>query len=364
MSDAHRARIASVQQAISKVAADYLLLAPSADFRWITGAQARSTERLLVLAVPATGEPFCLVPRLEAAALAEACPWLRRLVWDDHENAFARLAGELDLSHRRKLFVGEGFRTDPLLELAARAQCLSATPLLGPLRAVKDPEELRHMAEAGRHADRVVMETAEFMRAGMTELEVARFAMQRFEDLGDSDPWAIAASGPNSALPHHFSSGRRLQDGDVVVLDVGAFTHGYGSDITRTFWLGAPPPEAEKVYEIVDEARRTGIAAVRAGAPAQSVDQAARAIIERAGYGERFEHRTGHGVGLEVHEEPYIVGGNAQPLLAGMVHSVEPGIYLPGRFGVRLEDLVVVEPGGAKRLNQAPLEPVRERVRG
>jgi Xaa-Pro aminopeptidase len=363
MSDAPRARMARAQQATARHGADFLLIAPSADFRWLTGARVRATERLLALALPARGEAFCLVPRLEAGALGDECPWLRRVVWEDHEDAFGRLAAELDLARPRTLLLGEGFRLDPILRLAAGATCRSAAPVLEPLRAVKDQTELLRLAEAGRHADQVVMETAEFMRAGMAELEVGRFAQQRFEALGDGEPWAIVASGPNSALPHHFSSARRLQEGDVVVLDVGAFTEGYGSDITRTFWLGAPPPEAETVYGVVDEARRAGIAAVRAGAAAESVDRAARAVIERAGYGPRFEHRIGHGVGLEVHEPPYIVGGNRAPLEAGMVHSVEPGIYLEGRFGVRLEDLVVVEAGGARRLNQAPLEPARERVR-
>src|SRR5262245_33504781 len=208
------------------------------------------------------------------------------------------------------------------------------------------------------------METVEFMRPGRTEREVARFAIDRFEALGDTDPWAIVASGPHSALPHHMGSGRRLEENDVVVLDVGAYTHGYASDITRTFWLGNPPAEAERVYAIVDEARRAGIAEVRDGGETGAVDRAARSVIERAGYGEFFTHRTGHGIGLEVHEPPYLVGGTRNRLNAGMAHTVEPGIYLPGRFGVRLEDSVIVESGGATRLNQAPFEPAPQRVRG
>jgi len=364
MSDSSRDRIARAQRAVEAHGADFLLVAPSADFRWLTGAVARSTERLLALAVPRAGDPFCVVPRLESEALGHECPWLERIAWADHEDALALLAGRLELDRPRTLLLGEGFRVAPVLALAARATCRPAAPALAPLRAVKDATELDRLAAAGRHADDVVLEVADFMRPGMTELEVARFALQRFEALGDTDPWAIAASGPHSASPHHFSSSRRLAEGDVVILDVGAFTDGYGSDITRTFWLGTPPPEAERVYAIVDEARRAGIDAVRAGVPCQDVDRAARAVIERAGYGEFFVHRTGHGVGLEVHEPPYLVGGNTEPLQAGNVHSVEPGIYLPGRFGVRLEDLVAVEPGGARRLNHAPIEPVPQRVRG
>ena len=364
MSDRHRDRIAAAQRVLREQGAEFLLVPSSADLRWLTGARTRVSERLLCLAVPRTGAPFCLVPRLEADALAAECPWLERLPWDDAEDPFAMLAGRLMLEKRPELLLAEGFRVGPVLALADRTRCRPAAPSLESLRAVKDEDELRLLATAGAHADRVVMETAESLRPGMTEREVERSVLERFEALGDTDAWAIVASGPNGALPHHMTSQRRLQEGDVVVLDLGAYTEGYASDITRTFWLGAPPPDAEKVYAIVDEARQAGIAAVRAGVPAEAVDRAARSVIERAGYGERFTHRTGHGVGLEIHEPPYIVGGNARPLAAGMTHSVEPGIYLPGRFGVRLEDIVAVEEGGARRLNQAPFVPVPQRVRG
>jgi Xaa-Pro aminopeptidase len=180
---------------------------------------------------------------------------------------------------------------------------------------------------------------------------------------GDTEVWAIAASGPNGASPHHFTSDRALEEGDVVVLDVGASTAGYSSDITRTYWLGEPPADAKRVYEVVNAARAAGIAAVRAGAAPEDVDRAARGVIEAAGYGRHFTHRTGHGVGLDVHETPYLVAGNRAPLESGMVHSVEPGIYLEGRFGVRLEDLVVVEHSGARRLNRAPFDPRPPRLR-
>jgi Xaa-Pro aminopeptidase len=364
VSDLHRNRVSRLQRAIDSDAADFMLIAPTADFLWLTGAHARSTERLLALVVPRRGDPFCLVPRLESDALANECPWLECQPWADHENALAMLEKRLDLEQPRTLLVGEGFRVTPMLALASRATCRPAAPVIAALRAVKDADELGHLAEAGRHADAIVFEVAEFMRPGMTEIEVARYAMRRFEEIGDTEPWAIVASGPNSARPHHMNSARRLAEGDVVILDLGAYTKGYGSDITRTFWLGQPPPEAERVYAIVDDARRTGIDAARPGVACEAVDRAARAVIEKAGYGEFFLHRTGHGVGLEVHELPYLTGGNATPLEVGNVHSVEPGIYLEGRFGVRLEDLVVIEAGGARRLNHAPIDPTLQRVRG
>ena len=350
-------RIARARAVVAQAAADWLLVPAGADFRWLTGGRARVTERLILLALPRAGEPWCLVPRLESEALAAECPWLEFEVWEEQDDPLERVSARLALGRRPALLLGEGFRTGPLLALAAQARCRPAAPVLGPLRATKDVAELAHMERAARNADRVMAETAATLRPGLTEGEVARAILERFEALGDHDPWAIVAGGPNSASPHHMSSARPLAEGEAVLLDLGAYHEGYGSDITRTFWLGAPPAEFQRVYEVVNAARAAGIAAVRAGVPASSVDAAARAVIERAGFGPRFVHRTGHGVGLEIHEPPYLVAGNDAPLAAGMVHSVEPGVYLPGRFGVRLEDLVVVEAGGGRRLNDAPFDP-------
>ena len=364
MSFAFPQRLANVQSAMAAGGADWMLVPASADFRWLTGAQARSTERLLCLAIPRQGPAFCLVPQLEAAAMAEEASGLEQVVWADGDDAFDLLARRLALESQSRVLVGEGFRAAPLLALATRARCDVAAEMLAPLRAVKDAAEIEHLVQSGRHADQVMKAVMDFMRPGMTEREVARFACDHFETLGDTEAWAIIASGPNGALPHHFTSNRRLEEGDVVVADLGAYSGGYASDITRTAWLGTPPAEAEKVYAVVDEARRAGIAAVREGAETGAVDRAAREVIERAGYGPFFTHRTGHGIGLEIHEPPYLVAGTRDRLVAGMAHTVEPGIYLPGRFGIRLEDSVVVERGGALRLNQAPFAPAPHQVRG
>jgi len=353
-------RLARARDGLARAAADWLLIPASADFRWLTGARARASERLVLLAIPRSGDPWCLVPRLESEALAAECPWLALEVWDEHENPASRLGMKLKLDRRPNLLLGEGLPVALLLVLAAQARCEPAAPLMAPLRATKDSGELASMVTAARHADQVMAEAAAMLRPGLTEREVARFILGRFESLGDHDPWAIVAAGPHSAYPHHMTSARPLAPDQAVLLDLGAYHDGYGSDLTRTFWLGRPPEDFQRVYEVVNLARAAGIAAARAAVPASSVDAAARAVIERAGYGEQFVHRTGHGVGLEIHEPPYLVAGNEAPLAAGMVHSVEPGIYLPGRFGVRLEDLVVVEPGGGRRLNDAPFVPTLE----
>ncbi len=350
-------RHARIRERLAQVGVDWLLVPASAYFRGLTGAVARATERLLVLGIPAQGEPFCLVPRLEAEALREACDWLEQIVWGDEEQPFDRLAARIGLDRRPRLMLGDGFRTGVLLALAERTSCRTAFSLLGGLRAVKDASEIARIEEASRHADQVMAAAAATLRPGLTEREVERFILDRFESLGDEGAWAIVASGPNSAYPHHFTSRRVIEANDVVLLDLGAYTGGYGSDITRAFWMGRPPPEAEQVHEVVNQARQAGIAAARVGAGWGEVDAAARSVIEHAGYGDRFPHRTGHGVGLEVHELPNLAAGDPTRLLAGMVHSVEPGIYLPGRFGIRLEDLVVVEYAGGRRLNHAPLEP-------
>ncbi|MBI1797226.1 MAG: aminopeptidase P family protein [Candidatus Eisenbacteria bacterium] len=354
------ARLDAAREALARERADWLLIPASADFLWLTGGHARVTERLVLFALPARGEPFALVPRLEAEALGGECPWLALEVWDEDEDPLARLAKRV--GDARSLLLGEGFRTAPLLTLAARAQCRAAAPVIAPLRAVKDAEEIARMKTAARHADRVVTETAASLRPGLTERQVAGAILARFEAVGQTSPWAIVAAGANAAFPHHSSSDRAIAAGECVLLDLGAYHEGYGSDITRTFWLGRPPEDFARVYAIVNESRAAGITAARAGAKASAVDAAARAVIAAAGYGEYFIHRTGHGVGLEIHEPPYLVAGNDAPLLAGMTHSVEPGVYLPGRFGVRLEDLVVVEAGGARRLNEAPFEPALDAV--
>jgi Xaa-Pro dipeptidase len=350
------ARLDRARAALAEAGAEWLIVPASPDFRWLTGAQGRVTERLVALALPRSGDPFVVAPRLEAGPLAHECDGLEMLVWDEHEDPLARLVSRAGLTRERRVLLGEGLRVSQVLRLAGLAACETAAGALAPLRAAKDETELAHLAEAARHADEVVEEAADFARPGMTEREVARFVLDRFEALGDTDAWVIVASGPNSAVPHHFTSERRLRENEVLLLDLGAFTNGYGSDITRTYFLGEPSRQVLRAYDVVNKARAAGISAARPGVACEDVDAAARSVIEAAGLGEHFTHRTGHGLGLEIHETPYLVKGNRAALAAGHVHSVEPGVYFPGKFGIRLEDIVAVEASGARRLNTAPFD--------
>ncbi len=356
-------RIARAQEALAHAGADWLIVPASPDFGWLTGARARVSERLVAFVLPREGAPFVVAPRLEAGPLENECAGIELLVWDEHEDPLARLADRAGLAKRHTLLLGDGLRVPHVLRLASLAACRPAAEALAPLRAAKDDAELALLAEAGRHADQVVEEAADFARPGMTEREIARFVVDRFEALGDTDAWVIVGSGPNSAIPHHHTSDRRLAAGEALLLDLGASTRGYCSDITRTYFLGEPSRQVARAYEVVDAARVAGIAAVRPGVACEDVDAAARAVIDQAGLGEYFTHRTGHGLGLEIHEPPYLVKGNRATLVAGNVHSVEPGVYFPGKFGIRIEDIVAVEDGGARRLNQAPrdLRPPRLR---
>jgi Xaa-Pro aminopeptidase len=238
--------------------------------------------------------------------------------------------------------------------LGHRASFVPASPVLAPLRARKDAAEIELLRRAAAGADEAFRQVIGEGIAGRTEEEVASSLGRHLVDAGhESVAFTIVASGPNGASPHHRPGLRRIETGDAVVLDFGGRVGGYCSDLSRTISVGKPSAEAAEVHAVVREAQHAAFAAVRPGAQAEEVDAAARRLIEQAGYGREFIHRTGHGIGLEEHEPPYIVRGNAEPLDEGMCFSIEPGIYLEGRFGVRIEDIVSVTADGARSLNEA-----------
>jgi Xaa-Pro aminopeptidase len=354
-------RLGAVAAATGAAGLGALLLTPGPDLRYVTGYAAHQLERLTCLAVPAAGDPFLLVPNLERPA-AQASPagglGLEIIGWDETDDPYAVVAARL----RDVTSVGLADRMWALMVLALRAalpgarQELASRALSGP-RARKSPAEIAALLAAGEAIDRVHARVPGWLRPGRTELEVAA-------DIGDAIlaeghaqvDFTIVASGPNAASPHHAPAGRVLQRGDVVVVDIGGtMPSGYCSDCTRTYALGPPPAEFTEYYAVLQAAQHAACAAVRPGVAAQDVDAAAREPIAAAGYGELFMHRTGHGIGLESHEDPYIVSGNARPLAAGNAFSIEPGIYA-GPHGARIEDIVICTEQGAQRLNNRPTD--------
>ena len=358
-------RLTDAAAAAGAAGLDALLLTPGPDLRYVTGYDAHQLERLTCLVLPASGDPVLLVPRLELPA-AQASPagqlGLELLPWGETDDPYALVAKRLaGLAGTGAAAVGLSDRMWALMVLALRealpgARQQLASAALGPLRARKSPAEIAALRAAGAAIDRVHQQVPGWLAPGRTEAQVAADIADAILAAGHAQAdFTIVGSGPNGASPHHTASDRVLQPGDAVVLDIGGtMPSGYCSDCTRTYAIGAPPDEFAAYYEILRAAQETACQAVRPGVTGEAVDAAAREPITRAGYGEFFVHRTGHGIGMEAHEDPYLVAGNAGPLEAGHAFSVEPGVYLPGRFGLRLEDIVVATEDGPRRLNSAP----------
>lgn len=341
-----------------------LLLTPGPDLQYVTGYRAHQLERLTCLAVPSGGDPFLVVPRLELPA-AQASPaggiGLEIIGWDETEDPYALVAGRLGeagavgavgLSDRMWALMTLRFRD----ALPGARQALASLALRG-LRSVKSPQEIAALLAAGEAIDRVHAQVPGWIRAGRSELQVAADISDAIFAAGHASvDFAIVASGPNAASPHHTPSSRVLQAGDAVVVDIGGtMPSGYCSDCTRTYSIGDPPADFAAYYQVLKDAQDASCAAVRPGITAEAVDSAAREPITAAGYGEYFVHRTGHGIGLETHEDPYIVAGNTDKLEPGNAFSIEPGIY-PGPNGARIEDIVVCTEQGCQRLNNVTRE--------
>lgn len=333
-----------------------LLVAPGPDLVWLTGyAPPAVTERLTLLVLAAGREPVLVVPTLEApdAEKATGAPALALRDWTDGKDPYALTAALLD--DRGRFGVSDNAWALHLLGLQQAlpgTSYVSLTDALPMLRAVKDAAELERLAAAGAAADAAFEEIRNVRFSGRLESEVAADLAALLRRFGHSQvDFTIVASGPNGANPHHEAGDRRIGRGDMVVLDFGGLKDGYGSDTSRTVHVGEPTEEERRVHDLVREAQEAGFRAVRPGAACQDVDRAARAVIADAGYGEYFVHRTGHGIGVTTHEPPYMIEGEERPLVPGMCFSVEPGVYLPGRFGVRIEDIVTVTEDGGRRLN-------------
>ena len=350
-------RVSHAQKAAAGAGVDALLVTPGPDLRWLTGYDALPLERLTCLVLPADGPAFMLAPGLEVpAVLASPVRDLDVEVvgWGETDDPYAVIAARLGSPARVAL--ANRMWAEQVLRMRAAlpgAEQSLASGVIGELRMRKSPDEVDALRRAGQAIDRVHARMAEFLRPGRTEREAGREIATAILDEGHATvDFVIVGSGPNGASPHHEVGDRVLQAGDPVVVDIGGTTpEGYCSDCTRMYTLGAPSAEFTDYFAVLHEAQLAACEHARPGVTAESVDAAARDVIAAAGYGDAFVHRTGHGIGVETHEEPYIVEGNATVLEAGMAFSIEPGIYLSGRHGARIEDIVVATPDGIERLN-------------
>ena len=369
-------RLAACREAIATHGFAALLIGVGPDLRYLTGFVGEPMERLTLLIVPNDGPVSFVVPHLEASK-AESTPLVRSgaaevVAFEETDDAAARVAELLPSSSR-----GTGRATGGPIGLSDRLWAMHvlqlqgslpgrrfepASTVLRELREVKDADEARLLRLAAEAADRTVDAIATGRLVGRSEAEISREIRGRLIDEGhDLADFAIVGSGPNGASPHHDAGDRVVGAGEPVVLDLGGSLAGYESDTTRTIWVAGeagvqPEPEFRLVYDLVRQAQAVATAAVRPGVPAELIDAAARRVIEDGGYGDYFTHRVGHGIGLEVHEDPYMVSGNATQLRPGMAFSVEPGIYLQDRWGVRLENIVMCTQTGVDVLNRSNLD--------
>jgi Xaa-Pro aminopeptidase len=348
---------AAAQSAATGV--DALLIGPGADLRYLIGYHALPLPRLTLLVVRADGQHTLVVPRLERLRAEQFGVGARVAIHDftETDDPFALVARLLDgLSSGATLAVGDRLWSTFLLGLQGvfpQATWTRASRVTRELRMRKAPEEIDALRRAGRAIDRVHARVPGFLRAGRTEAEVGRDIADAILEEGHQEVnFVIVGSGPNGASPHHETGDRVLADGDAVVVDIGGTLDGYCSDCTRDYVVGTTAPEGyTEAHAALEAAQDAACRAVMPGVTAETIDAVARDLLTQAGYGEAFVHRTGHGIGLEEHEDPYIVAGNDLVLEPGMAFSIEPGVYLEGRFGMRIEDIVVVTQDGGERLN-------------
>jgi Xaa-Pro aminopeptidase len=339
-----------------------MLVTPSKDYAYLLGYSAPAMERLTCLVVPADGDPALVLPRLEEPLarheLGELAEELEIVPWSETEDPIRTV----------QTLVGSATRVAVQDQMWARfalglqaaldpAQLVAAGAIMSGLRRIKAPDEIERLRAAASAADQAMRAIVGERLSGRTEHDVSARIRQLLLEAGhDEAGFAIVASGPNSASPHHAAGDRRIQAGDAIVLDIGGQRDGYGSDTSRTAFVGEPPPEFAALFEVLRAAQSAACDAVRPEVPAAEIDRTARDIITDAGFGDAFLHRTGHGIGMETHEEPYIVSSNVEPLVAGNAFSVEPGIYIRDVWGARIEDIVVCTETGGERLNTTSTE--------
>ena len=354
-SSVYEERLSRVQQMMSLRNVDCVMLSVGHDLPYLTGYHAMPLERLTMLVVPREGTATLVIPRLEAPRVHPHPTVFSMLPWNETDDPVALTANLA--SGARTIAVGDQLWARFLVELLAhlpKAAWSRAVDIVGPLRRVKTRAEIEALQRAGAAADRVAaqLHAGRIPLVGRTEAQVSADISQRLLDEGhDVVNFAIVAAGENAASPHHHPGSRVIRDNEIVLCDFGGTMADYCSDITRCVFVGTPPSDVAEAYSVLKEAQAASVASAVVGATCESVDAAARDIIAAAGYGEYFVHRTGHGIGMEAHEDPYIVSGNTEMLEAGHAFSIEPGIYIPGKFGMRLEDIVVATADGPLPMN-------------
>ncbi|MHA1910998.1 MAG: M24 family metallopeptidase [Candidatus Kariarchaeaceae archaeon] len=355
--DEFKNRTKKVQETLEKEKLDYYIVGLEVNFRYLFKAIASPSERLTLGIIPNTGEPILVCPSFEKSRMEKTTTFNDIKTWDEDQNPYD-LASEilfLKKADQIKIAVSPNlpfFSYTRLKNNLKDTEFVSGEKLIHELRKTKSEAEKAALSKASEISAAVISETILNLSPGATELEVQKKVMDELTIRSGEPSWALVQSGPNSAIPHMHSSARVIRENDIVLIDAGTSIEGYWGDITCTTTLDKNNKEFIKIYDIVYEANQRGVDSAKAGTTGEEVDYATRSFIEKKGYGEFFTHRTGHGIGLEVHEEPYIVKGNNQPLLEGNVHSIEPGIYLPNKFGVRIEDDVIVTQKTGKRLSK------------
>ncbi len=358
----HAERLDRVRTAMAEQGVDVLLVSVGADLPWLTGYEAMPLERLTMLVVPREAAATLVVPRLEAPRVTERPDVFTTVAFDETTDPIALVAGLVGAAGT--VAVGDRTWARFVLDLqraVAAPTWRRGSEVTGPLRAVKDDAEVAALRRAAAAADRVAaqLQAGEIPLIGRTEAEVSADLGRRLLAEGHHRVnFAIVAAGADAASPHHEPGEHVLTPGELVLCDFGGAMAadggaGYCSDITRCVSLGEPPAEVAEAYAVLQQAQQAAVAAAVVGATCEAVDGVARTILADAGYGDRFIHRTGHGIGVEEHEDPYVVAGNPTALVAGHAFSVEPGIYTPGRWGMRLEDIVVAADAGPDPLNRA-----------
>ncbi|MBA3450278.1 MAG: aminopeptidase P family protein [Chloroflexia bacterium] len=352
-------RLDRAQREMAREGIDLLVVGASADLRYLIGFAGHESERLSVLVLPRDGAPHYVAPGLEAPLLHAQRDLLEIVPWEETEDPVAKVAAVAGPATLGTIAAGDelwSVFTIRLQQAMPRARWAEGGQLLRPLRMIKDAREIALLAEAARRTDDSWEEFLTTSITGLTEWQVRERLLALLAERGLDPVFCNVGSGPNGASPHQTASDRVVGPGDAVVCDWGGTLEGYNSDVTRTAHGGEPSPAFVRAYDAVAAANQAAFEAVRPGTACQEIDRAARGVLAAAGYGDAFIHRTGHGLGLSLHEEPYLVEGNTLPLEEGMVFSDEPGVYFPGEFGIRIEDTVVCTADGGRRLNEATRE--------